>query len=117
MHKEYMNLGKETANEKMARCGQLDSVRENFYRGKDMYFCIRDDDTSYFASPDDLERAYGEITNHGPVSLAIIPFCKAGTSKGIPENFKRQGSINALHDNSELVQYLRAGIAAGRYEA
>ena len=25
-----------------------------------MYFCIRDDDTSFFTSPDDLEHAYGE---------------------------------------------------------
>jgi len=82
-----------------------------------MYFCIRDDDTSYFTSPDDLERAYGEITKYGPVSLAIIPFCKAGTSKGIPQRFKRRWSIHALHENSELVDYLRSGVAAGRYEA
>ena len=54
---------------------------------------------------------------HGPVSLAIIPFCKAGTSKGLPEKFKRRWSIHPLHDNKELVEYLRAGIAAGRYEA
>jgi hypothetical protein len=80
-------------------------------------FCIRDDDTSFFTSPDELERAYSEITKHGPVSLAIIPFCKAGTSKGVPENFKKRWSIHPLHDNKELVEYLRAGIATGRYEA
>jgi hypothetical protein len=82
-----------------------------------MYFCIRDDDTSFFTGADELERAYGEITKYGPVSLAIIPFCKAGTSKGIPEKFKRRWSIHALHDNRELVEYLRDGIATGRYEA
>jgi Uncharacterized protein conserved in bacteria (DUF2334) len=81
-----------------------------------VYFCIRDDDTSYFTSPDDLERAYGEITKWGPVSLAIIPFCKAGTSKGVPEKFRRRWSTHALHENTELVECLRAGIAAGRYE-
>jgi hypothetical protein len=82
-----------------------------------MLFCIRDDDTSFFTSPDELERAYGQIAKYGPVSLAIIPFCKAGTSKGIPEKFKRKWTIHPLHDNKELVDYLRAGIAAGRYEA
>jgi hypothetical protein len=39
-----------------------------------MEFCIRDDDTSYFTTPDDLEEVYGSITDHGPVSLAVVPF-------------------------------------------
>jgi hypothetical protein len=82
-----------------------------------MFFCIRDDDTSFFTSPDELEHAYGKITKHGPVSLAIIPFCRAGTSKGIPEKYKRRWSIHPLHDNKELVEYLRSSIATGRYEA
>jgi hypothetical protein len=82
-----------------------------------MRFCIRDDDTSYFTSPEELELAYGEISKQGPVSLAIIPFCKAGTSKGVPERFRRRWSTHPLHENMELVEYLRASIAAGRYEA
>jgi hypothetical protein len=82
-----------------------------------MRFCIRDDDTSYFTSPEELELAYGEISKQGPVSLAIIPFCKAGTSKGVPERFRRRWSTHPLHENMELVEYLRAAIAAGRYEA
>jgi hypothetical protein len=82
-----------------------------------MYFCIRDDDTSYFTSPDELERAYGEVTNHGPVSLAIIPFCRAGTSRGLPEKYRERWSIHPLGDNKALVEYLRKGIKDGRYEA
>ncbi len=81
-----------------------------------MYFCIRDDDTSFFTSPDELESAYGEIMKHGPVSLAIIPFCKAGTSKGLPEQYRRQWSVNPLHKNGALVQWLRNRIAAGSIE-
>jgi hypothetical protein len=81
-----------------------------------MYFCIRDDDTSYFTSPDDLERAYGEITKWGTVSLAIIPFCKAGTSKGVPEKYRRRWSIHPLHENRELVEWLRKAITAKRFE-
>jgi len=81
-----------------------------------VYFCIRDDDTSFFTSPDELESAYGEIMKHGPVSLAIIPFCKAGTSKGVPEKYRRQWSVNPLHKNGALVQWLRDRIAAGSIE-
>jgi peptidoglycan/xylan/chitin deacetylase (PgdA/CDA1 family) len=81
-----------------------------------VHFCIRDDDTSFFTTPDDLERAYGEITKWGPVSLAIVPFHKAGTSKGVPEKYRRQWSTHPLHKNRELVEWLRKGIAANRFE-
>jgi hypothetical protein len=83
----------------------------------DMYFCIRDDDTSFFTSPDELELAYGEVTNHGPVSLAIIPFCRAGMSRGLPTTYRGHGSVHALHENKALVEYLRENIASGKYEA
>jgi Uncharacterized protein conserved in bacteria (DUF2334) len=82
-----------------------------------MYFCIRDDDTSFFTLPEDLERAYGEISRCGPISLAIIPFCRAGPSKGVPKTLRRQWSIHPLHTNQPLVEYLRSGIAEGRFEA
>jgi hypothetical protein len=81
-----------------------------------MYFCIRDDDTSFFTSPDELERAYGDVTQHGPVSLAVIPYCRAGTSKWVPDRFRNRWSVHPLHENRPLVSYLRAGIYAGRFE-
>jgi hypothetical protein len=80
-------------------------------------FCIRDDDTSYFTSPEELERAYGEITKYGPVSLAIIPFCRAGTSKGVPQKYRGTWSIHPLEKNGALVEYLREEIAKRRFEA
>jgi hypothetical protein len=79
-------------------------------------FCIRDDDTSFFTSPEQLEHAYGEISRWGPVSLAVVPFHRAGTSKGVPEKFRGRWSVHALHENRGLVEYLRQGLAAGRYE-
>jgi len=82
-----------------------------------MEFCIRDDDTSYFTSPDDLEEVYGEISGYGPVSLAIVPYHRAGRSKGVPEGFRMRGSTHPLHENGGLVRYLRDGIAKGRFEA
>jgi hypothetical protein len=82
-----------------------------------MYFCIRDDDTSFFTSPDDLESAYGEISRRGPISLAIIPFCRAGTSRGVPAAHRMRWSVHPLHENGTLVDYLRQSIHAGRFEA
>jgi len=82
-----------------------------------MNFCIRDDDTSFFTSPEELESVYGELSRWGPVSLAIIPFCRAGRSKGIPERYKEHWSVHPLHENPAIVSYLREGLAQGRYEA
>jgi len=81
-----------------------------------MYFCIRDDDTSFFTSPEQLERAYGEITQWGPVSLAVVPFHRAGTSKGVPEKFRGAWTVHPLHENGDLVDYLRRGANCGRFE-
>lgn len=82
-----------------------------------MYFCIRDDDTNFFTTPDDLEHAYGEISRWGPISLAIVPFCRPGTNKAVPEKFLDRMSIHPLHKNRALVAYLREGISHGRFEA
>lgn len=81
-----------------------------------MQFCVRDDDTSFFTSPEELEQAYGELSRYGPISLAVVPFHRAGTSKGVPEKYRRRWSVHPLHENRSLVEYLRLGIASGRYE-
>jgi peptidoglycan/xylan/chitin deacetylase (PgdA/CDA1 family) len=81
-----------------------------------MYFCIRDDDTSFFTSPEELEEVYGDVTRSGPVSLAVVPFHRAGTSKGVPSAFRGRWSVHPLHENERLVDYLRAGIATERFE-
>ncbi len=81
-----------------------------------LQFCIRDDDTSFFTSPEELERAYGDVTLRGPVSLAVVPFCRAGTSKGVPEAFRGRWTVHPLHENAALVDYLRERVRAGRFE-
>jgi len=81
-----------------------------------VYFCIRDDDTSFFTLPDELEQAYGEVTKLGPVSLAVVPFCRAGTCKAIPEKYRGKWSIHSLHENRALVEYLIDMVAQGRFE-
>jgi hypothetical protein len=84
--------------------------------GPKLQFCIRDDDTSFFTSPEELEQAYGELSRWGPISLAVVPFHRAGTSKGIPEKYRGRWSVHPLHENRALVEYLRSGVAGGRYE-
>lgn len=81
-----------------------------------MEFCIRDDDTSYFTSPDELEKVYGDISRHGPVSLAVVPFHRAGTSGCVPERFRMRGTVHPLHENQPLVEYLRDRISKGCFE-
>ena len=81
-----------------------------------MDFCVRDDDTSFFTTPEELEQAYGEISQWGPISLAVVPFHRAGTSKAVPEKFRGRWSVHPLHENGALVQYLRAAISQGRFE-
>lgn len=81
-----------------------------------LHFCIRDDDTNFFTSPDALEQAYGQITKHGPVSLAVIPWCRAGSNKAVPEELRHTWSVHPLHENGPLVEYLRDGVSAGRFE-
>ena len=81
-----------------------------------MYFCIRDDDTSFFTSPDELEQAYGEVTKFGPVSLAVVPYCRAGTCKAIPEKYRGRWSMHPLHENRALVTYLTDMVAKGCFE-
>src|ERR1051325_5899188 len=81
-----------------------------------MYFCIRDDDTSFFTSPEELEQAYGEISKWGPISLAVVPFHRAGTSKAVPERYRGRWTVHPLHENTELVSYLRQRISDKKFE-
>src|SRR5258708_22550213 len=81
-----------------------------------LQFCIRDDDTNFFTQPEELERAYGRITQCGPVSLAVVPFCRAGSSKAVPEKLRYTWSVHPLHENGALVDYLRERLAERRFE-
>jgi hypothetical protein len=79
-------------------------------------FCIRDDDTSFFTTPEELEAAYGTASRWGPISLAVIPFCRAGTSRGVPPAMRGCWTVHPLGANPALVSYLRTAVAEGRFE-
>ncbi len=81
-----------------------------------MKFAIRDDDTSYFTKPQELEKAFGDLTGI-PVSLSVIPNAKSNHGNVFPygkDPFDREyGNVG---DNLELVSYINKGIAKGKYE-
>ena len=71
-----------------------------------MKFVIRDDDTSYFTSKEDLEKAYGFIEN-GQVSLSVVPYAVPHHEKGVrPYGEGIPYGYYPVGDNAELVAYL-----------
>ena len=81
-----------------------------------MQFCIRDDDTSFFTSPEQLEHAYGELSRWGPISLAVVPFHRAGTSKGVPEKYRGRWSVHPSTRTGLWWNTCDAVSPTGRYE-
>jgi hypothetical protein len=102
-----------------------------------MRFVLRDDDTSYFTTPEELQKAYDFIWHRVPVSLAVIPnasdlFYIFSKNSNLFGNFEKQlkllremgeakvrslsGSTHSLLENQELVQFLRTMQASQKIE-
>jgi hypothetical protein len=79
-----------------------------------MKVALRDDDTSYFTSPENLHQVYEGVWNRVPVCLATVPFAVGYRRPGIPEEEWRSGRSYPLEHNPTLVGELRALLAAGR---
>ena len=88
---------------------------------------FRDDDTSYFTSPERLEAIYGRVWEAGaPVCLAVIPWVYGDTrvywtdgnphDPGIPPKHRGALSNFDLCDNRELCDFLTKQAAAGLVE-
>jgi hypothetical protein len=71
-----------------------------------MRFAIRDDDTSFFTDPGQLERVYGNLWDKVPVSLAIVPFHASTKSGAVPPEYWDGDREFATADNQALVQFL-----------
>jgi len=78
-----------------------------------MRFAIRDDDTCYFTSPEDLKEAYVDLWGKIPISLAVIPFVKARKAPFIPKDYQNSGKEYPIGENQELVSFIRKGIKRG----
>jgi len=79
-----------------------------------MKVAIRDDDTSYFTTPDALTRIYGDVWDRVPICLAIVPFAIGYEQPGIPETHWHSGESMPLHCNLPLVSFLRDLIQSRR---
>src|SRR5437867_11106029 len=79
-----------------------------------MKVAIRDDDTSYFTTPEALEHVYGDVWDRVPVCLAVVPFAIGYEQAGIPAAHWHSGESFALDRNPALVDFLRRLIRARR---
>jgi len=79
-----------------------------------MKIAIRDDDTCFFTSPEEIEHVYGDVWQRVPVCLATIPFAIGYPRAGIPESEWHSGRAFPLEQNPELVAWLQTRIAARR---
>jgi predicted deacetylase len=75
---------------------------------------IRDDDTCYFTTPEELQRVYGGIWESVPVCLATIPFAKGYKSPAVPQAYWDSGEAYALERNEGMSAFLRELVGAGR---
>lgn len=79
-------------------------------------FAIRDDDASFFTSPEELEKAY-DFLKEGCVSLSVVPFTVSRhTDTSLPYGDRPFGGRYPLEDNPAIVEHIREGCRAGRYD-
>lgn len=84
-----------------------------------MKFAIRDDDTSFFTKPEELEKAYDFVQN-GPVSLSVVPYTVPIHRDDVfpygRENAALPHVSYPLSENTVLVDYLREAVKTGKYD-
>lgn len=79
-------------------------------------FSIRDDDTSFFTKPEELEYVYGEYWGKIPISLSVVPFSVPYHKEINFDKNKPIDSKSAIEDNIELVSYLKQKVRLGQVE-
>ncbi len=75
-----------------------------------MRFVIRDDDTNFFTTPEDLEKVYKDIWNLCPINLSVVPFHRCTKSGAIPKKHWKGDDIFPIGDNPRLVSFLKQKI-------
>jgi len=81
-----------------------------------MKLVVRDDDTCGFTRVDELEKCYSGICNDVPVSLSVTPFRIPGNDRNLPPALAGNMGVFPLHENTELVDYLRTGVQQGQID-
>ena len=84
-----------------------------------MIVAIRDDDTSFWTNPKEIESLYGKFLKEGgKISLAVIPYSWKQVNMGIEKEFFIDKSMGRkpIYENRELVDYLLEKIREGQIE-
>ena len=79
-------------------------------------FAIRDDDTSFFTSPDELEAVYSGFFGRVPIALAIVPYSVPQHRFKTFDPTRDSHEQLALGSNKELVTWLRKKIKLGHVD-
>lgn len=78
-----------------------------------MRFAIRDDDTSFFTRPEELDTLWGPFLPYIPISLAVVPVSLEPFHLGDPALFYQGREQHALKANPELVAWIKAHLTRG----
>ena len=78
-----------------------------------MRFAIRDDDTSFFTRPEELDNLWGPFLPHVPISLAVVPVTLQPFHLGDPRLFYQGQQQHDLRENRDLVAWLRTQVGKG----
>lgn len=82
-----------------------------------MLFAIRDDDISFFTNWQDIDRLYYALWGKVPISFAVIPFAiPHWRGEARSSNQLKSSVVKPLHENADLVEYLRMRIQRSEVE-
>src|ERR1700744_1177261 len=89
-----------------------------------MRFAIRDDDTNFFTTPEELENCYHDIWQEVPVTLCLISKVKGNWKKWVHQIYKDKHQTDwaawdkdnhpyPIEQNTALISYLKQKVAEG----
>ncbi|MGN6568632.1 MAG: DUF2334 domain-containing protein [Flavipsychrobacter sp.] len=92
-----------------------------------MRFAIRDDDTNFFTTPEELEACYGNIWDQFPVTLCLISQVKGNWKHWVHQIYKDKHETDwvawnsdntpyPIKNNEALVSYLKNKIQEGKVD-
>lgn len=82
-----------------------------------MKYIVRDDDTSYWTSVDELEDKYNELFKCGlKLSIAVIPFSVQSHNFGRESLFYQDTNAKDIYENRHICKYINEKIKTGNVE-
>ena len=62
------------------------------------YICLRDDDTNYYTTVEELRTAYGQYWSTLPITLAVIPFVHGSEQKILEVEYPLERKFDNLRN-------------------